>query len=160
MTSTDVVQSVSGRPFVAPTFKVAELRVLLRSLSEESRIIRHEMGRELKRRRRSVSRNGRAELQKWHGQQYESLCEHRLKVVRPAYRVAHLAYAFLRGIPYREVEAKTRNGIPCADEIADLVVRFSALTPWTTAARKEFSAKVGIDVNAWILQATLEEAVS
>lgn len=151
-TTPEIDPSAPSRPFEAPTFKVAELRVLLRSLAEESRIIRHEMTRELKRRRRSVSRNGRKELQQWHGQQYESLSQHRLTKVRPTYRAAHLAYAFLRGIPYRKVEAKTKHGIPSAAEIADFVVRFSINMPRSGEFRRQFSEKVCLEVNCWILQ--------
>ena len=66
-----------------------ELKIKLKSLAEEARIIRRE---ELK--------------AKDHGDYstLNTLHHHRIHVVRPAARDTHLAYAYLNGHMYRDVE--------------------------------------------------------
>jgi hypothetical protein len=66
-----------------------ELKIKLKSLAEEARIIRRE---ELIAKKRGDYST------------LNSLHNHRVLVVRPAARSTHLAYSFLRGRNYRDVE--------------------------------------------------------
>jgi hypothetical protein len=52
-----------------------------------------------------------------------SLREHRLDVVRPEARHSLLAYGFLRGRPYRAMEAKCYQE-PDWDKVHDMALRF------------------------------------
>jgi hypothetical protein len=77
------------------------LRVKIKSLAEEARIIRHEEHR--------ASAYHRGLL-------CAKLRDHRVKEVRPEARAALLAYAFLRGRPYTTVERSIvydENGTLC-----------------------------------------------
>lgn len=65
------------------------LKVKIKSLQEEAKIIRKEE------RRNEDFKKG--------------LREHRKKIVRPESRHTHLAYAFLRGRPYKTVEPKAHT---------------------------------------------------
>jgi len=67
------------------------LKVKVKSLAAEARIIRHE----------------EAKARKWKNTTLRvSLAGHRRGIVRSAARHTHLAYGFLRGRPYRTMEAK------------------------------------------------------
>ena len=104
-----------------PTFRVAELRVKVRSLADEARVIRHEEAR-AKLAARCCSD---AENKARHRRTLDSLHLHRVGVVRGAARTAQLAMAFLRGLPYRVVEAKVRPwNEPDVEAIQRTVVRF------------------------------------
>lgn len=101
-------------PPVQGLFRSYELRVKIRSLAAEAKIIRHEEKRALRRRRRAMERAGKVNDQqvhddktKFHGSAFASLREHRLKL-REHSRWAQLAFAFLRGRPYLSVEAKRK----------------------------------------------------
>ena len=86
-----------------------ELKVKVKSLAEEARIIRKE--------EHKAKRSAR-----WHAERQDvegtvkyrrlrnSLYEHRLDVVRFECRCAELARAFIKGTPYRKVEQSTRDG--------------------------------------------------
>lgn len=86
-----------------------ELKVKVKSLAEEARIIRRE---ELKAKRSA----------RWHAERQQSdqaskyardrnaLYEHRIDVVRFECRCAELARAFIKGTPYRKVERSTTDG--------------------------------------------------
>ena len=64
------------------------LRVKLKSLAEEARIIRREESRT-------------------RGQLREELRDHRIKVVRYEARATHLAYGFIRGLTIEQMEPKS-----------------------------------------------------
>lgn len=70
---------------------VHQLRVNVKSLAAEARFIREEIRR---------TRNQEAK---------ESLASHRSYRLKPEARMAHLALAFVKGVPYRRVEAKAKN---------------------------------------------------
>lgn len=70
------------------------LKVKIKSLAEEARIIRRE--EHLAKQRKEYG---------W----VNSLCEHRKAIVRPEARATQLAYAFLRGRSYAQVEPKPRT---------------------------------------------------
>ena len=101
---TDTVSISKSVPI--PTFRVAELRVKIRSLAVESTIIRHEEIRALRARRGAVKRSS-SDHASHHGATYESLHAHRIGVVRPAARAAQLALAYLRARPYASAERAT-----------------------------------------------------
>lgn len=74
-----------------------ELKVKLKHLAEESRIIRREAEKQYE------ARNF---------QKGNDLTCHRKEVVRPEARATHLAYQFLRGIPYEVVERYNDDANP------------------------------------------------
>jgi hypothetical protein len=88
--------------------KLAELRVKIKSLAEESRIIRHE---ERKARNREV---------------HESLYRHRVVDVRREQRASVLAYAFLRGRDYASCERPAGCNPPDFARIQRLVEKFGS----------------------------------
>lgn len=93
-----------------PSWKRAELRVKIKSLAAEARMIRRE------------------EL-RLPGPERTSLYLHRICVVRPEARASQLAYGFLRGRAYKTMEAKVRSpdctGIPwIMRKVVDLAFRF------------------------------------
>lgn len=78
------------------------LKIKIKSLAEEARIIRKEERKVL-----SYARTTDIPAPKEiHYRTYESLHRHRTYDVRTEARATHLAYAFLRGVPYASVEAK------------------------------------------------------
>lgn len=87
---------------------VAALRVKVKSLAEEARIIRHE--------------ECRAEAA-WHPELRQSLWRHRTWDVRREQRAALLAYAFIRGRSYAEVERRTRSA-PDLTRLKQLVEKY------------------------------------
>lgn len=99
------------------------LRVNVKSLSAESRAIRHEI--------RKV-RSCRVR---------ELLHHHRVTRVKPEARLAHLALAFVRGVPYRTVERDAHTQVP-AYRIARKLQRFFP----------EGQSPTDVDVLRWILE--------
>ena len=100
----------------------AALRVKVKSLADEAKIIRREEHR---------SKN-------WY--EWYSLKQHRKGIVRREARSAQLALAFLRGVPYEKVESYTRVGNePNWKRVKDLVMKY-AVPPHKvvlTTAQKE-----------------------
>jgi len=96
--------------------KILAVKIKIKSLAEEARIIRMEE-RKLK---------GRLPPEERHRIQYLSL--HRKVQVRKAARLSQLAYGFLRGVPYRTIEPITRlsNALTPSDmlEISKMVNRY------------------------------------
>lgn len=80
------------------------LRVKLKSLAEEARIIRRE------------------ELRSW-GQLRTELHLHRVKEVRSEARHTHLAYGFIRGLPLDRIEAKSETP-PNWERVRKMVKRY------------------------------------
>lgn len=114
--------------------RTIHLKVKIKSLAAESRIIRHE---ELK-----FPRGDR------NNATFASLIDHRREVVRPAARSAQLAYGFLRGRAYRRLEA-TCHEPPNWTEVAKNVARFDNTTieraailvkEWSTAVEERIAA--------------------
>lgn len=81
------------------------LKVKIKSLAEEARIIR----RETKLAKSTSIKNG--------------LAEHRKGVVREEARLTHLAYGFLRGREYRQMEAITHT-TPNWDRVRKMVSKY------------------------------------
>ena len=94
--------------------EVHKLRVNVKSLAAEAKIIRDEI-------RRAATTEAR-----------QALHDHRMTRVRPEARLAHLALAFTRGVPYKSVEPKAKAK-PRAKELANKIVRFA----WTPNAEQK-----------------------
>lgn len=116
---------VQRRPKPEPLDARAELRVKIKNLADEARTIRVEEERALAR--------GQVNL-------YRRLRLHRIDVVRPAARVALLAYALIRGVPYRRIEP-TAVDLPPFAEVRKQAERFGLY------AARRFGPKL-IPVNA------------
>lgn len=78
-------------PWIRRQNMLVELKIKIISLADEARTIRKEQNKIPKGRRQG---------------QFQSLHHHRTMVVRPESRAAHLAYGYLRGVQYRQMEAK------------------------------------------------------
>lgn len=89
----------------------AKFRTKIRSLAEEARIIRHEE-------RKTASIPATPDI--WDGtpnfykrdSTRSILRHHRVTVVRDEARATLLAYAYLRGVPYKAVEPKANKELP------------------------------------------------
>lgn len=88
--------------------EVHKLRVNVKSLAAEAKIIRDEI-------RRADTTEAR-----------QALHDHRMIRVRPEARLAHLALAFVRGRSYKQAEASTRQA-PVARDLAQKIGRFMYL---------------------------------
>lgn len=74
--------------------RLAELKIKIKSLSEEARIIRKDENKAKKLKRPWV---------------IDSLHEHRIHVVRPEVRAANIAYGLLRGKTLEQIEPNRKN---------------------------------------------------
>ena len=97
------------------------LKVKIKSLAAEAKIIRREERLVLEKIRRGWTDRVWA---------FDTLQSHRKGVVRTEARASHLAYAFIRGKAYRTVEATVRAGNePDWEKVTDLVWRFGGALP-------------------------------
>lgn len=110
--------------------KRTELRVKIKSLAAEARIIRNEEGR--------FPRGQR------HHTTFQSLHSHRTGIVRREARHALLAYAFMRGRQYRQLEAKT-HAEPDAGLICGIIKRFAG-----DAMTRDQLQKLPLWVKEWL----------
>jgi hypothetical protein len=117
--------------------RATHLKIKLKTLAAEARIIRKEERKALK-----AGRNGLASDRndyERHYRAYESLREHRTGVVRSTARVNNIAYGFLRGQAYCDIENRTKSEVDLV-AVLKLVKRFGtredlARWPaWQTAA--------------------------
>ena len=92
------------------SLKQAQLKVKIKSLAEEAKLIRKE---ELKRKGNNWS------------YQADNLREHRIYVVRPEARSAHFAYSFIKGVPFHEIEPK-RKTEPDWKRIQELIKKYAS----------------------------------
>lgn len=90
----------------------AFIRVKIKSLAVEARIIRYEE-------RRSLARE--------HTSLYRRLRDHRRDVVRPEARAAQLAYAFMREKPYSATEQPRKDNPPPYRRVAELVSKYNRM---------------------------------
>lgn len=87
-----------------------ELKVKAKSLGEESKIIRreeHKLRRQIKWHRDHQNHDKADRL--WRKRM--DIAEHRRVDVRQESRATHLARAYIKGIPYRKVEASTHSSV-------------------------------------------------
>jgi len=93
--------------------------VRIKELAQEARFIRHEEKRIKKRQKITDDLKS---------QQFWMLRFHRKDEVGPAARAAQLAYGFLRNVPYKKIESKTRLGYvdrSIIKEVKRLAAKFS-----------------------------------
>jgi hypothetical protein len=109
---------------------LSHLRVKIKSLAAEAHIIRHEERRALATHRR------RGDLTK-PCEEHERLHEHRTGIVRRVARESLLAYGFLRGRTYRQMEARC-SAPPNWAEVWKVACRFRF--ELTAADRARFDA--------------------
>ena len=107
--------------------QVKMLKVKIKSLAEEARIIRLEERRACGRRKAKTGVH--PDYKVWVGRDdvlRESLHRHRIDVVRAEQRVSLLAYAYVRGVPFRAAEPKCATE-PDWDRVRKLVEKFGGL---------------------------------
>lgn len=80
------------------------LRVRIKELAQEAKYIRHEENKIKSRQKIKPVSWYDCGPKDFKSEEYRSLESHRKFWVRPAARESQLAYAFLRGIPYKQVE--------------------------------------------------------
>ena len=90
-----------------------ELKIKLKSLAEEQRIIRKE---EL-----SI-KNGKFSYKS--NQRRESIYLHRVMHVRPIIRATHIAYGLIRGLQYHEIENSPKS-IPNWNKVKEMIKKYS-----------------------------------
>jgi hypothetical protein len=96
------------------------LKVKIKSLAEEARIIRREEW-QIKSKPVGYRESG------WSAK-LDGLHNHRTQVVRPEARATQLAYGFLRGRLYSQIEAKASTE-PSWDRVAAMVRKYGSI-PW------------------------------
>jgi hypothetical protein len=107
---------------------IHKLRVNIKSLAAEARIIRKEAKRA--------------------GPRYrDALTGHRKGRLREEARMAHLALAFMRGRPYKSVEAKSK--IP-PKEMATKLCKKVEVAVWGNYARQVYDSTFFFDVQKWL----------
>lgn len=99
---------------------VKQLKVKIKSLAEEARIIRKEEGRAKGRRVKPGEFLGRDDELRL------SLRYHRIVDVRIEQRASLIAYAFLRGVPFAVVE-RTPKSQPNWDRVTKMVDKFGVV---------------------------------
>lgn len=119
------------------------LKVKIKSLAEEAKIIRLET----KRAKRASIRDG--------------LSLHRKGPVRHEARHTHLAYGFLRGRGYRQIEPKAHVA-PDWDKVRKMIERYGTHLEWGSedcgyADHKDRKAEVRKRFEEWLEQAQLIE---
>lgn len=96
--------------------EVHQLRVNVKSLAAEARIIRQEIAKA-----KSKDAIG-------------CLSFHRMSRLRPEARLAHLALAYVKGVPYKTAESKTNNPVLCMELVKKLSRFCVAVEPLTVKA--------------------------
>lgn len=130
--------------------RIAMLKVKIKSLAEEARIIRHEERRALCRELPTEQRAKYRDLPL-----FEELRMHRVNDVRREQRASLLAYAFLRGKPLAACEPNTvarSTGWQCIDwvRILQLVMKFGPAIPGETeTALKERRTQTDTQLQEW-----------
>lgn len=121
-----------------------ELKIKSKTLAVEAGYIRREERKTL-RNARWQAEHQEAENSAMSYRQYLRLQDHRTKVLRPEARATHLARAFLKGTPYRQVENKNVTHIPAAmvEKIFRMVRFFGGFSGG------EYTK---VDVQAWLAE--------
>lgn len=108
-----------------PRDRRRELRVKIKSLAAEARIIRNE---EQRVRESMTACVGKPEATAWLASSYASLRSHRVGDVRRESRYSQLAYAMLRGRTFERTEPKSDRCKIDARKLASLYARFACVT--------------------------------
>ena len=124
--------------------RTEHLQIKIMTLAEEAKIIRRKERANLQRSRscrKIAEKPAHAQMSaddyaKWQARYlgyarhnlsgYVALREHRIEVVRSAARDALIAYGYLRGKAYRQIEQNNKPGKPGPDwnKVIDMIVRF------------------------------------
>lgn len=134
-----------------PAARLVELRVKIKALAAEARLIRREEGR-CKARRRWITVRLRSEPDETQKaglagrgasllRSQQSLRDHRTGVVRREARYSQLAYAILRGRAWQQVEPTAGIFLPDMAKLQGLVQRFGNVPASMAAAA----------VSAWLM---------
>jgi hypothetical protein len=114
------------------------LKVKIKSLAEEARIIRAEERRVKAQRFHARGRQGEETRLAGLDAEFFGLYHHRTQDVRREARAANIAYAFMRGRPYAKIEKAGSANVP-VDRAISLVAKFGYVKP----------AQATIDMKAW-----------
>ena len=123
--------------------RIVHLKIKIKSLAAEARIIRAEERKAKAQRRTAVATLACEEATVWFAkaearlaratETFWSLRHHRTSAVRNEARISQLAYGFLRSTSYSEIEQKTDDP-PDFDAVKKMADRFDMLTrsdgPW------------------------------
>lgn len=101
----------------------SHLKIKIKSLASEAKIIRFQERKVLAHRRAMIARQGAEKKVESLYSEYHSLREHRRNEVRTEARLSQLAYAFLREKPY-EITEEANSTEFNADRVAALVIKF------------------------------------
>jgi hypothetical protein len=101
--------------------RATHLKIKLKTLAAEARIIRLEECKARDAGRKGL-RSDRDDYDR-HYRAFQDLRDHRTGIVRSVARINNLAYGFLRGRSYAEMEPKTRTAVNF-EEVLKLVKRF------------------------------------
>lgn len=137
-TETQVPLQAAETQVTVPT-KKTYLKVKICSLAAEAAIIKRQE-------RKWIKANGRRDHPVRMGLQ-----RHRKHVVRPEARAAHLAYGYLRGLPFRSMEAKCHE-YPRIDKVLELVLRYGPYKfgGWTSNSNKKIRDDVREELQKWM----------
>lgn len=103
------------------------LKVKIKSLAAEARIIRMEERRVNGRRRWVYEHQGPAKRIEELNREFDGLHYHRVMDVRRESRAAQLAYAFIRGRDYKSIEPSGYGAANIIGRIAELASKYGAL---------------------------------
>jgi hypothetical protein len=129
-----------------------KIKIKIKSLVSEARIIRAEEAKVLKWRRRAAERQKAAAILERLDSEYISLRDHRKREVRREARASNLAYGYLRGRPYKVIEQDPHTR-PNRERVAEIVAKFGGMKKpeareridtWLDAELIE-KAKAGLD---------------
>jgi|GEM_PF-5783179 len=100
------------------------LKMKIKSLTEEARIIRVEERKYLGHGRKAAGRNVAVEHVAAHYGTYNALRSHRVREVRSEQRCSLLAYAYIRGKKYAQIENKPARA-PDWKRVSQIVKKFA-----------------------------------
>jgi hypothetical protein len=103
----------------------AELKIKVKSLTMESRIIRHAEQHNKKVWRQLEAKQIKPFSVEGLKSEHHRLYKHRIQDVRIESRAAQLAYAYMRNKPYANTEKPIRKVKPPLQKIAEIVSRFN-----------------------------------
>lgn len=118
------------------------IKVKIKSLAAEAKIIRRE--------EQKARAHGNSHLR-------VGLADHRRGIVRHEARHAQLAYGFLRGTPYKAMEAKCHGGCaPDFKKVRASIEKYGCEMRWGQETRDEFKARqtqMLADFDKWVEEA-------
>jgi hypothetical protein len=123
VSTTEMASQVADTVESLRTVKSLPLKVKILNLAAEARIIRTEEERELKHARKYADKFGKDAWPNPHKREYHSLKDHRETVVREEARDTLLAYGFLRGRSYSQIEPR-RYSVANTDNVLRMILKY------------------------------------